>query len=42
MTKRAEKITKYMERLAILENTNPEKYEELYAEFREFLKSTEE
>ena len=42
MTKRAEKIAKYLERLAILENTNSEKYEEVYREFRNYLKSTEE
>ena len=42
MTKRAETITKYMERLSILENTNLEKYEEVYKEFRDYLKKIEQ
>lgn len=39
MTKRAEKITEYLMRLSILEETNPAKYDELYAEFRNYLKT---
>ena len=41
MTKRAEKISKYLERLAILEKTNSDKYDELYREFRNYLKTTD-
>ena len=41
MTKRAETITEYLYRLAALEATDSDKYEEVYNQFREYLKTVE-
>lgn len=41
MTKRAERITEYLRRLAILEAKESDKYEEVYKQFREYLKTVE-